>query len=158
MKARCPQCRKTIYSNMQNCECGKNLSEFWSSYRPQPLPLALIFSFVGIVTLSVVTMKACSGMCGGEVASEVLSPSKNLKAVIYNYDCGATTGYDTRIGITAATTTFDAEMTPILGFGTLKEPSIHWISESEIEISVDGISKRMKVEPGIFGISATPIH
>ena len=39
--------------------------------------------------------------CGNEVLQEIPSPDKNLKAVIFHRDCGATTDFSTQVSIIA---------------------------------------------------------
>jgi hypothetical protein len=39
------------------------------------------------------------GMCGNEIFSQVLAPDGNLKAVLFQRDCGATTGFSTQISL-----------------------------------------------------------
>lgn len=43
-----------------------------------------------------------SDLCATEVLAEYPSPNGKLKAVAYNYDCGATTGFATHVSILAA--------------------------------------------------------
>ena len=38
-------------------------------------------------------------MCGNDIYSETLSPDGELKAVIFQRDCGATTGFSTQVSI-----------------------------------------------------------
>jgi hypothetical protein len=38
-------------------------------------------------------------MCGNEVFQEVYSPSNKYKAVVFQRDCGATTGFSTQVSI-----------------------------------------------------------
>jgi hypothetical protein len=38
-------------------------------------------------------------MCGNEVFQEALAPRGNLKAVLFQRDCGATTGFSTQISL-----------------------------------------------------------
>src|SRR5437764_7339497 len=40
-----------------------------------------------------------SGMCGNEPLSEVPSPDGTFKAIVFQRDCGATTGFSTQISI-----------------------------------------------------------
>jgi hypothetical protein len=54
-----------------------------------------IFSGVVLVFLHF----SFSAMCGNEIYKTFESPDKKLKAVIFQRDCGATTGYSTQISI-----------------------------------------------------------
>jgi len=55
---------------------------------------------IGIIILAI---KGCSlllpEMCANDIFSEVVSPNQSLKAVTFQRDCGATTGYSTQISI-----------------------------------------------------------
>jgi hypothetical protein len=39
------------------------------------------------------------GMCGNQIIEEIPSPNKELKALIFTRDCGATSGYSTQLSI-----------------------------------------------------------
>lgn len=53
--------------------------------------------FVGLAWLG---LKALArGMCGNEILAEVPSPSGSHKAVVFQRDCGATTGFSTQVSI-----------------------------------------------------------
>lgn len=43
-----------------------------------------------------------SGMCGNEIFNEAVAPDKKLKAVLFQRDCGATTGFSTQISLLAS--------------------------------------------------------
>ena len=40
-----------------------------------------------------------SSMCGGDIIEQSSSPNRNLKAVVFQYDCGATTSFTTKVAI-----------------------------------------------------------
>jgi hypothetical protein len=42
------------------------------------------------------------GACGNEILSTFYSPTKQIKAVVFQRDCGATTGFSTQISIMPA--------------------------------------------------------
>jgi hypothetical protein len=56
------------------------------------LILLVIAAIVGIDQLG-------KGMCGNYIFKEYISPNKKLKAVVFQRDCGATTGFSTQISI-----------------------------------------------------------
>jgi hypothetical protein len=47
-----------------------------------------------------------SGACGNQLYQEVLSPDNKYKAVVFQRDCGATTGFSTRVSILRADAKF----------------------------------------------------
>lgn len=63
---------------------------FWAS-----LPRLLFAGgivFVGFVVLG-------EGMCGNSVVQEATSPGKQAKAIVFQRDCGATTGFTTHVSV-----------------------------------------------------------
>lgn len=77
-------------------------------------------------------------MCGNYVHSEYLSPSQSHKAIIFQRDCGATTGFSTQISIMdineeLKNTTGNIYI--IDGHPDKVAPDIVWITESELLIS-----------------------
>jgi len=59
-----------------------------------------------LILLSLQLMQTISGcessMCGNQVLQEIPSPDKKLKAVVFQRDCGATTGFSTQLSIIKA--------------------------------------------------------
>lgn len=61
--------------------------------------------FLGILVVGVplaivgLFLYTTSDMCGNEVYSEMLSPDGKHKVVVFQRDCGATTGFSTQISI-----------------------------------------------------------
>ena len=77
------------------------LSFYW---RTAVIVLGGAIALTGIPA-AIVLMTAAgfgSGMCGTYVLEEVPSPYKKLKAVVFEIDCGATTGHNTPVAIVAA--------------------------------------------------------
>jgi flagellar basal body-associated protein FliL len=75
-----------------------------------------VFIILGIITVILVFIVAgyiylgwlfgsgmASGMCGNDVFQEVYSPNKQYKVIVFERDCGATTGFSTQISILEAT-------------------------------------------------------
>lgn len=46
-----------------------------------------------------ISISGCESMCANEVLHEIPSPDKQLKAVVFQRDCGATTGFSTQVSI-----------------------------------------------------------
>lgn len=63
----------------------------------------IIGTLIGVTTIVVagyiVLDVVFSDMCGNEINIELVSPDKKHKAIIYQRDCGATTGFSTQISI-----------------------------------------------------------
>lgn len=95
--------------------------------------------------------------CGANVLERFPSPSGNLTAVVYNYDCGATTGFSTQISIV------DSEETPNSASDTFVIDDDHgkvsstysqggpivrvsWLSENQLSIAYPKMSRVFKEE------------
>jgi hypothetical protein len=59
-----------------------------------------LFACVGICLASVVGCH--DDLCGNQVTQEVSSPSGNYRAIVFEFDCGATTGFSTQVSILPA--------------------------------------------------------
>lgn len=76
------------------------------------------------------------GMCGSSNELEIYSPNKTKKAIVYLYDCGATTDYNTRITLADANDTLEdtplsADIYGIEGAGIDK---ITWLNNNQLLI------------------------
>lgn len=100
--------------------------------------------YSGLFTVSL----SCSSPCQNEIISQVKSPNGRLKAVVFQRDCGATTGFSSQVSIlgnseslsnvsgnafTADTDRGKATSGPGGGPVVL----VRWLSDNEIEISYD---------------------
>jgi hypothetical protein len=72
-----------------------------------PLPGA-IKSIIKFLSVTLIILCLCgylffqalgNGLCGTEIFQEVYSPDNEYKAVVFQRDCGATTGFTTQISI-----------------------------------------------------------
>ena len=77
-------------------------------------------------------------MCGNYLHKEYPSPEKSYKAVVFQRDCGATTGFSTQISIIGAeqelgNTTGNIYI--IDGHPDEVAPTLTWLSESTLSIS-----------------------
>ena len=62
----------------------------------------LIFFTIVFITIFVLFFFSgddASTMCGSDIIEQSHSPSRNLKAVVFQYDCGATTSFTTKVAI-----------------------------------------------------------
>ncbi len=56
--------------------------------------------FTAMLSLTLILyILGCDGMCANEVLQEIPSPDNKLKAVVFQRDCGATTGFSTQMTI-----------------------------------------------------------
>lgn len=64
--------------------------------------IGAFLAVVGVVLYFGVSL-LLAGDCGNEPISEIQSPDKSLKVIIFQRDCGATTGFSTQVSILPAT-------------------------------------------------------
>ncbi len=67
------------------------------------LLIIFIAFIIGGTGCGLLLMTIDSGLCGNEISQEVFSPDGEYKAVVFQRDCGATTGFSTQISIMRAT-------------------------------------------------------
>lgn len=78
-----------------------------------------------------------SDMCGNYLHSESISPNGRYKAVIFQRDCGATTGFSTQISIVKTSEVLKNRPGNIFivdGHPDRYAPNIFWSSDSELVI------------------------
>lgn len=79
-----------------------------------------------------------SDMCGNYPHKEYFSPNKEYKAVVFQRDCGATTGFSTQISIVEASGSIENEggnIYIIKGHPEKVAPSLVWRSNNELQIN-----------------------
>lgn len=97
-------------------------------------------------------MYSTSNMCANEINKEVNSPNQEFKAVIFQRDCGATTGFSTQVSVVSKSKALPNEGGNILVIGghpndTLLE--INWLSNSELNIDNNLNGSEYKAEKSI---------
>lgn len=108
------------------------------------------------VLLALGQVSACS-LCSNEVSKEIPSPNGGFKVVVFQRDCGATTGFSTQISILASTDSprnslgnvFTADdnrgAAPVDSQGRLRV-SIRWASTNRVIIEYPKGSRVFKHE------------
>jgi len=93
--------------------------------------------------------------CENEISQTIASPSGKLKAVVFNRDCGATTGFNTQVSIIPSSKTLpdDAGNTLILD-GTVPL-RVEWRSDSALHLSGLGAAKIFLQSPSVVGVSVS---
>lgn len=119
----------------------------------KPLKIVLIIAagFIFLIgTGFFVLDRSFSDMCGNEVFQELNSPDARLKAVIFQRDCGATTGFSTQISLIAANTKLPNETGNLFAVtGHPKETNIemHWITPNQLVIQhTTGLTESHKID------------
>lgn len=103
----------------------------------------LCLLFVGAV--AIILARLADGMCGNEVLAEYPSPDGRLKAVVFQRDCGATTGFSTQVSILPVSSALENEggnrfsadtdhRRAPSGQGGGPEVRFHWVSDTNAEL------------------------
>ncbi|QRP63164.1 hypothetical protein I6J77_13715 [Rhodanobacter sp. FDAARGOS 1247] len=106
--------------------------------------------FVVIATLAAVA--GCDFGCGDEVVSTTSSPSHAISAVVFNRNCGATTGFNTQVSIVPAGAAPSGAGNTLILDGTVPLKFL-WVSESKLLITGLGYAKVFKQERSVAGVS-----
>jgi len=91
---------------------------------------------------------SCASPCRNEILSEVQSPNGLLKAIVFQRDCGATTGFFTDVSILGQSEDLPNETGNVFtvdddhGMATSGQSRgprvlVRWLSNNEIEISTE---------------------
>ncbi len=99
-----------------------------------------VVATLGICSIAFVggLMYLFQGMCGNYIHKTITSPEATLKAVIFQRDCGATTGFSTQISILSATEKLSNDSGNIFssdGHPDDSAPEVSWVSEDELSIN-----------------------
>ena len=94
----------------------------------------------------------CDVGCGNEIVSSFSSPSHAISAVVFNRNCGATTGFNTQVSIVHGGAAPSGAGNTLILDGTIPL-KLHWVSESELQITGLGSAKVFKQEQSVTGVS-----
>ena len=112
-----------------------------------PLQLAAVF-------IALIAIAGCNS-CENEISQTVISPSGNLKAVVFNRNCGATTGFNTQVSIISATGTLpDAGGNTLILDGSVPL-QVQWRSESTLHLAGLGSAEVFKQDHSVAGVSVS---
>lgn len=110
------------------------------------LQLALIF-------LSSAALTGCGATCGNEISQTINAPSDHVRAVVFNRDCGATTGFNTQVSIVSvADALSNDEGNTLILVGTVSL-QIRWQSDSVLQLDGLGSAKVFKQEKLVGGVA-----
>ena len=114
------------------------------------IALSLAMLLVGF-SLAVAGLVAyvTNDMCGNDMFSEVLSPNGKHKVVVFQRDCGATTGFSTQISIMGSNDELENESGNIYiidGHPKDVSPVINWASDTELNIDRNLSGSEYKAE------------
>ncbi len=108
-----------------------------------------------------------SGMCGTYVSEEIPSPSMKLKAVVFQIDCGATTGFNTHVAVgSGSLDTKNTDNIPqsffLADLNGGRAPSgrnggpevrVHWVSDSQLVLAHHSLARVVRAGAKSEGVS-----
>ncbi len=94
-------------------------------------------------------------MCGNEIVQSSPSPSGNLTAVVFNRNCGATTGFNTQVSILPSAELPTTAAGNVLILDDQIDLRLAWSSETTLSIHGVGSSQVFKQESHASGISVS---
>ena len=107
--------------------------------------------------------KFSEDMCGNQIVSEIPSPDRMFKAVIFQRDCGATTGFSTQVSVLRISTSLPDDSGNIFAADTNHgrarsaawggpEAKAHWETSRKLVIEHQIMARVFKAEKQIDGI------
>jgi hypothetical protein len=108
-------------------------------------------SFFILLALSIV-LSGC-GKCENETFQTVISPSGKLKVVVFNRNCGATTGFNTQVSIIPASGSLPYEGGNTLVLDGTVPLKVEWGSDSRLNLSGLGVAKVFHQSRSVTSVS-----
>jgi hypothetical protein len=93
-------------------------------------------------------------MCRNEILSTSVSPSGELKAVVFNRNCGATTRNNTQISILSATRELPASAGNLFIMDTEANVRVTWTDNSSLTIELSHFGRIVKQLDSASGVGA----
>lgn len=109
---------------------------------------ALMWRFVGLATG---LLAGCADPCANEISQTVLSPSGQFAAVVFNRNCGATTGFNTQVSIVTSGTVPGEGGNVFIANGSIGL-SLQWRGDAELRIAGMGRAAALKREAEASGV------
>jgi len=92
-------------------------------------------------------------LCENEVSQTVISPSGKMKAVVFNRNCGATTGLNTQVSIIPASGSLPSDGGNTLILGGAVPLRVEWLSDSTLRLGGLGGAKVFLQSHSAAGVS-----
>lgn len=99
-----------------------------------------------------VLLSGC-GLCDNEISQTVLSPSGRLKAVVFNRNCGATTGFNTQVSLIPASKTLPDDGGNTLILGGAVPLKVEWQSDASLRLTGIGSARVVKQVHAVAGVA-----
>ena len=115
---------------------GRNRSFTWSSNRSPQHSLLVKFARAAAIFIALL-VAGCSDICGNELLTQHESPSGDLSVVVFQRDCGATTGYTVQGSILGSDEELKNEPGNlfVIGENAVGRPSVDWIDDRKLKLS-----------------------
>jgi hypothetical protein len=101
-----------------------------------------------LIFLFIIFFVNCDSLCRNEILSEIESPNRNLKAVIFQRDCGATTDFSYHISLIKVDKSLPNKSGNILVLDDKKIDlqkksllKVDWINSTELQIKYPSTSR-----------------
>ena len=118
----------------------------------------------GVLLISATAWLLSGSPCANELLSELPSPDGTLKAVVFQRDCGATTGFSTQVSIISGDQSLGSGAANLFvadddhgkvpaGVGGGPEVQVAWTSARSVRIARDREARVFLAKPAIAGIS-----
>ena len=92
------------------------------------------FALLPIAFMFIVSTGCFKEPCANEVLDEVPSPDRNLKAVVFVRNCGATTGLSTQVSVLGIDEVIENEPGNVFIIEPDGDVNAKWISASSLEL------------------------
>jgi hypothetical protein len=123
----------------------------------------LLLGTVGTIAVFIYFFPPFGDMCGNQVLKEYPSPSGKLKAVVFERDCGATTGFSTQVSIIQAGSVLENEGANLFsadtdhdrapsGVGGGPEIKFRWLTDSSAELQHHSLVRIFRAETKVKGV------
>ena len=93
--------------------------------------------------------------CSNEIASSLVSPDGDHTAIVFNRNCGATTGFNTQLSVVASHAALPDDGGNVLIADDTIELKVSWISASELSIRGLNGAKIFKQEKQVGGVAVS---
>jgi hypothetical protein len=137
----------------------------WKKVR-QWLLGALVLLVVTGMWITYAINQAFDNVCGNQILSESLSPDRTYRVVVFQRDCGATTGFSTQVSILKAMETLPNESGNLFiantdrgkapsGVGGGPEVKISWVSSRSVHLTHHRNARVFFANLHVLEVSAT---
>ena len=121
--------------------------------------LVVLASCIGLAVIGRFALdRLATGMCGNEVFQKALAPSGNIKAVLFQRDCGATTGFSTQISLVSISDELPNESGNVFiveGHPKDRNTEITWLNPTELLVRHTAGLQVNKQETLLNGVTIT---